>query len=214
MKFSVGGLFSKKEVQTGPHVVGRSDLGSEFSIGQNESVVIDDMVVTNLGLNSGRLDFGLKVGDRNGRVEIPVKQGTSAQDSYWFEYKISMIAFEPSLRARLRVNKTQQGIKPMSYDSDFWLKSGEAAAFEHGLIVKNKSTSRSRQGEFTNVILEMEHMGQRKEAILVSFAKGKEKFVYAQTKNTASFGPFDIKLNTASENEAVINVHHTNEMML
>jgi len=213
MKFSVGGLFSRKQEPAGPRVVGRTELGGEFLIGQNESFVVGDTVLTNAGMYGGKLALDIRVADRSGRIELHVNEPTKGGSS-WFEYRISPVVLDQAMRAKLSVKKACDRAKPVIYDADFWLKAGEFAAFEHGLVVRNKSTSRSRQGEFTNVTLEMEYQGQKKEVTLVSFAKGKEKFVYAQMKNTGSFGPFDIKLNSASESEAVLSVHKGNELML
>jgi len=215
MKFSVGGLFGKKNAPAGPMVVGRTEFGGEFSIGYNESFVIEDVILTSHGVVGNKLDLELKAGDRSGRVDVPVKDVGSPEGCWWYEYMVRLGSIDPaSKRASVSVKKAVQGAKPMTYDSDFWLKPGECAVFEQGFMVRNKSTSRSNQGEFTNVTLGLEYRGQKGEVTLVSFAKGKEKFVYAQMKNAANFGPFDIKLNGASENEAAINVHRSNELML
>lgn len=213
MRFSVGRLFGKKEAaQTGPRVAGRTDLGGEFLIAPNESFVVEDTIITNMGMSGGKLALGMKVGERNGRIEVPVNEPMKGGSS-WFEYRISPVSVDASMRAKMSIRKACDRAKPAAYETDFWLRSGECAAFEHGLVIRNKSTSRSRQGEFTNVTLEMEYQNQKKEAILVSFAKGKEKFVYADMKNSASFGPFDIKLNSTTDTEAVLNVHKGNELM-
>ena len=203
----------RKEEPVGPRVAGRTDLGSEFSIAPNESFVIGDTVLTNAGVSGGKLALDIRVADRNGRIEVPVNESAKGGSS-WFEYRISPVTLDQSMRAKMSVKKACDRAKPVIYDADFWLKVGECAAFEHGLVLRNKSTSRSKQGEFTNVTLEMEYQGQRRDVILVSFAKGKEKFVYAQMKNVTGFGPFDIRLNSASESEAVLNVHKGNELIL
>ncbi|MBM3304047.1 MAG: hypothetical protein FJY76_03040 [Candidatus Aenigmarchaeota archaeon] len=214
MRFLVGGLFGRKEVPAGPRIAGRTELGGEFSIGRDESFVVGDTIVTNTGMSGGRLALDLKVGDRNGRIEVPVNDPAKGPNS-WYEYRISPVMLDAAtMRAKMSLKKACDRAKPAIYDADFWLKAGESAAFEHGLVLRNKSTSRSKQGEFTNVTLEMEYQGQRRDVILVSFAKGKEKFVYAQMKNVTGFGPFDIRLNSASETDAVLNVHKGSELIL
>ncbi len=213
MRFSVGGLFGRKEAApAGPRVVGRTDIGGEFLIAPSESFVVEDTIITNMGMSGGKLALGMKVGDRSGRVEVPINEPMKGGSS-WFEYRISPVSADAAMRAKMSMKKACDKAKPAAYDTDFWLRSGECAAFEHGLVIRNKSTSRSRQGEFTNVTLDMEYQNQKKEAMLVSFAKGKEKFVYASMKNTTSFGPFDIKLNSTTDTEAVLSVHKGNEMM-
>jgi hypothetical protein len=204
MGFSFGNMFKKAPVETGPRIVGRSDWGNEFVLGPNEAFVLNELVVSHGGAGEGRLSLNMKSGDRNGRLDIPFNQSSSAHP--WFEYSVAPLALDPTQRAKLKVNKLAHNTKPVIYDADFWLKQGEAAAFEHGLIVRNKQTSKSRMGEFTNVILELEHKGQKRDVTLVSFAKGKEKFVFSQSRKSASFGNFEVSLNSATDNEAVLKV--------
>ncbi len=216
MRFSIGRIdriFRKREAETGPRIAGRTELGGEFAISPGESFVVEDAIITNMGVSGGRLALGMKSGERSGRLEVPVNEPAKGGSS-WFEYRISPVSVDAAMRAKMSVEKACDRAKPAAYETDFWLRAGECVAFEQGLVIRNKSTSRSRQGEFTNVTLDMEYQGRKKEAVLVSFAKGREKFVYASMKNSASFGPFDIRLNSATDTEAVLNVRKGNELVL
>lgn len=208
MKFSVGGLLGKRTpVQEGPNIVSRPEFGAEFSIGYGESAVLDNLMVTSLGAEGGRLQLSMKAGERSGTVELVPSQNAVAQHD-WFEYAVSA-SLGQDRKPRVVVKRLCQNARPTDYGADFRLKTGECASFEHGMILRNRSVSRSRQGEFTNVVLELEHAGRKQEATLVSFAKGKEKFVFSGSRNSASFGPFSVRLNGASENEASLLVNRS-----
>ena len=212
MKFSVGNIFRKAPAQEGPRVAGRTDFGGEFMISPGECFVVEDTMVTNLGIISGKMALGIRVGDRSGRLELPVNEGS--RESNWFEYSISPVNINPSMQAKMSVRKNCQNARPITYDSDFWLKAGESAAFEHGLIVTNKSISKSRMGEFTNVTLGLEHGGRKNDVMLTGFAKGKEKFVFSDRKNSVAFGQFDITMNSVSNEAAVLNVRYSSNLLL
>jgi hypothetical protein len=206
------GLIKKTPVETGPRIAGRSEFGGEFVIAPNEAMVLEDTIVTNMGAGNGVLTLGLKVGDRTGRLEIPFNQSSAPKP--WYEYNISAVSLDNMNNARIKVGRVCRDAKPVTYDSDFWLKSGEAAVFEHGFVVRNKSVSKSRMGEFTNVSLELSQHNQKKEVTLVTFAKGKEKFVFADSKKSATFGQFEVRLANASDTDAVLSVRHLNSGFL